>query len=170
MTEVCRFLTPQDISYDRNHGPIPRICGDEHFVFIDGLVANPLTFTVGQLRTDFDQHEVTCALECAGNRRHTMRSLLKEVQGIDWFDAAVMNCKWKGPRLRDVLLRAGLRVNSTPNCKIHVAFSCYQVKCQEDDWYGSSEPLEQCLQTERDAILALEVSILRTLLALPGLM
>jgi len=37
-----------------------------------------------------------------------MRTLLKEVQGIDWFDGAVMNCVWKGPRLRDVILAAGL--------------------------------------------------------------
>jgi hypothetical protein len=25
-----------------------------------------------------------------------MRTKLKEVNGIDWFDGAVMNCKWTG--------------------------------------------------------------------------
>jgi sulfite oxidase len=25
-----------------------------------------------------------------------MRTKLKEVNGIDWFDGAVMNCKWSG--------------------------------------------------------------------------
>lgn len=87
-----------------------------------------------------------------------MRTLMKEVQGIDWGDAAIMNCKWKGPRLRDVLLRAGLRVHSTEtNRELHVAFACYKAKCQDDDWFEASVPLEVCLQVEREAILALEV-------------
>lgn len=37
-----------------------------------------------------------------------MRTRLKEVQGLDWYDGAVMNCKWEGPRVRDVLLQAGV--------------------------------------------------------------
>jgi Mo-co oxidoreductase dimerisation domain/Oxidoreductase molybdopterin binding domain len=37
-----------------------------------------------------------------------MRTRLKEVQGINWFDGAVMNCRWEGPLVRDVLLRAGV--------------------------------------------------------------
>lgn len=121
---------------------------------VDGQVANPLTLSVPQLASDFPQHEVICALECAGNRRHTMRTMLKEVEGINWGDAAVLNCKWRGPRLRDVLLRAG--VPSSQN-GLHVEFSCYQVKCQDDEWFGASVPLERCLWEDGDAILALEV-------------
>lgn len=152
------FITPQDISYDRNHGPIPHLSDERHSVYVDGLVMNSLTLTMEQLRVEFDQYEVTCALECAGNRRHTMRTLLKEVQGIDWGDAAVMNCKWKGPRLRDILLRAGLNIESAdPDRSIHVAFACCQQTCQDDDYYEISVPLRDCLQVGRDAILALEV-------------
>lgn len=113
-----------------------------------------------QLRSEFTQHEVTCALECAGNRRHTMRTLIKEVQGLDWGDAAIMNCKWKGPRLRDVIHRAGLRVDATnPTREFHVAFASYQAKCQDEEWFETSVPLEICLEIERDAILALEVRL-----------
>jgi sulfite oxidase len=90
-----------------------------------------------------------------------MRTLIKEVQGIDWGDAAIMNCKWKGPRLRDVILRAGLRVDVTdPPREFHVAFASYQVKCQEEEWFEASVPLGMCLEIERDAILALEVRLL----------
>ena len=87
-----------------------------------------------------------------------MRTLLKEVQGIDWGDAAVMNCKWRGPRLRDVLLHAGLRpsFNNTDR-GLHVAFSCYKVECQDDEFFETSVPLEKCLEEDREAILALEV-------------
>ncbi|OOQ90843.1 sulfite oxidase [Penicillium brasilianum] len=158
-TLVSQFLTPQDTSYDRNHGQIPYINGETHSVRVNGLVKNPLSLSVDQLRSDFAQHEVTCALECAGNRRHTMRTLMKEVQGIDWADAAIMNCKWKGPRLRDVLLRAGLCVDTADQeMELHVAFASYQAKCQEDEWFEASVPLKMCFPAEREAILALEVN------------
>jgi sulfite oxidase len=82
--------------------------------------------------------------------------MLKEVDGIDWGDAAIMNCKWRGPRLRDVLHRAGV-----DQCKgrpgLHVAFSSFQVQCEEDEWFGGSVELERGLDEEADVILALEV-------------
>ncbi|KAL4882212.1 Oxidoreductase, molybdopterin-binding domain-containing protein [Aspergillus karnatakaensis] len=152
---VSSFLTSGSISYDRNHGPVPHLSASTHSVQVDGLVSHPLRLTIDQLATDFPQHEVWCALECAGNRRHTMRTMLKEVEGIDWGDAAVMNCKWKGPRLRDILLRAGIDETRPGQ---HVAFSSYQVKCQEDEWFGGSVELERGLNGDAEVILALEMN------------
>lgn len=165
MIETNSFLTPQEVSYDRNHGPIPPLSNEKHIIRIHGVGLNPLELTAGQLRSEFRQHTVTCALQCAGNRRHTMRTLLKEVQGIDWGDAAVMNCKWRGPRLRDVLLHAGLRPGSNNTDRgLHVAFSCYKVECQDDEFFETSVPLEKCLEEDREAILALEVGSIFPLL------
>ncbi|KAJ0416378.1 Oxidoreductase, molybdopterin-binding domain-containing protein [Aspergillus carlsbadensis] len=152
---VSSFITPGSISYDRNHGPVPHISASTHTITIDGLVANPLRLTVNDLATKFPQHEICCALECAGNRRHTMRTMLKEVEGIDWGDAAVMNCNWKGPRLRDVLRHAGVQ-EARPD--LHVAFSSYQVQCQEDKWFGGSVELARALSDDADVILALEMN------------
>ncbi|KAI9374629.1 Oxidoreductase, molybdopterin-binding domain-containing protein [Aspergillus egyptiacus] len=152
---VSQFITPDSLSYDRNHGPVPHLSAETHIVRIDGLVASPLRLTVNQLATEFPQHEVVCALECAGNRRHTMRTMLKEVEGIDWGDAAVMNCKWKGPRLRDILRKAGVD-EARPG--LHVAFSSYQVHCQEDEWFGGSVELERGLSEDAEVILALEMN------------
>lgn len=84
-----------------------------------------------------------------------MRTLLKEVDGIDWGDGAVMNCIWKGPRLRDVLLRAG--VDMPGRKQAHVAFASFQVKCQDDDWYGGSIDLNRAMRVDGDVIVALEV-------------
>lgn len=84
-----------------------------------------------------------------------MRTLLKEVDGIDWGDGAVMNCMWKGPKLRDILNRAG--VNLLDLEKGHVAFACYKTQVQDDDWYGGSIKLERALQDNADVLLALEV-------------
>ena len=84
-----------------------------------------------------------------------MRTNLKEVDGIDWGDGAVMNCSWKGPRLSEVLRRAGIKVEN--RIKAHVAFSCFQTQVQQDSWYGGSIELERAMKDEYDVILALEV-------------
>ena len=73
-----------------------------------------------------------------------------------------MNCTWKGPRLRDVLLRAGVNDPSEPgateNSKGHVAFACFQVECQDEKWYGGSIELERAMREDHDVILALEMN------------
>lgn len=114
----------------------------------------PLSLSTCDLSTLFPQHDVVCALQCAGNRRHTMRTRQKEVEGIDWGDAAVMNCRWRGPRLRDVLLRAGVNVGQQDG---HIVFACYQTEVQEDNWYEASIELDRGLSVDAEVILALEV-------------
>ncbi|KAL9110118.1 MAG: hypothetical protein Q9227_005312 [Pyrenula ochraceoflavens] len=93
-----------------------------------------------------------------------MRTLVKEVQGIDWFDGAVMNCSWSGPLLRDVLRSSGLETEGDPASmsrgkeRRHVCFSCHAVPCQEDSWYGASIPLSQALCEDAEVILALKMN------------
>lgn len=87
-----------------------------------------------------------------------MRTKLKEVNGIDWFDGAVMNCKWRGPLLRDVLLKAGIDVQEERWKDAHVAFACFQTPCQDDEWYGASIPLSRAMDRESSVILALEMN------------
>ncbi|KAL0934576.1 sulfite oxidase [Colletotrichum truncatum] len=145
------FLAGDD-AYNRNHGSIPEIGRDSHRVLVDGEVRTPLSLTVDDLASMFPQHEVTCVLQCAGNRRHTMRTWLKEVDGIDWGDAAIMNCSWRGPRLMDILKFAGVEVVEDG----HVAFSCYQAETEKDSWYGASIELERAMDESREIVLALE--------------
>jgi sulfite oxidase len=124
-------------------------------------VNHALALSIDDLKSNYRQHEVLFALQCAGNRRHTMRTEIKEVQGIDWFDGAIMNCLWRGPRLRDVLLGAGIvdDMQNEKGYKGHVAFACFEKPCQEDPWYGGSIPLDRAMQEHADCILALEVNI-----------
>ena len=90
-----------------------------------------------------------------------MRTRVKEVQGIDWLDGAVMNCRWEGPRLRDILLRAGVRYDeqedSCDRREHHVQFASHSQKTPEEDWYGGSIPLDRALDTDKDVILAVKV-------------
>lgn len=137
---------------------IPTIDATTHTVKVNGEVNTPLTLSVTQLQNGFPQHEVICALQCAGNRRNTMRTKLKEVVGLDWRDGAVMNCKWKGPRLRDVLIKAGLKEKNPEKSSLNVALACFQAPCQDDDYYGGSIELWRAMQLDREVILALEVT------------
>ena len=154
------FITEEG-AYDRNHGPIPCLDRESYRVNVDGAVSNPLSLSIQELSASFPQHTVTCVLQCAGNRRHTMRTFLREVNGIDWGDGAVMNCRWQGPRLRDVLLKAGVQDGSLD--KWHVAFASYHTEVQDASWYGASIELDRGLSKEGEVILALEV--LRAFLA-----
>ncbi|PGG98065.1 hypothetical protein AJ79_08997 [Helicocarpus griseus UAMH5409] len=176
---LSSFLTLAPDAYNRNHSAIPQIDAATHLVSVGGDVSTPLRLSVAQLRHDFEQHEVLCALQCAGNRRHTMRTKLKEVVGLDWLDGAVMNCTWRGPRLRDVLERAGVRgytrparngsnsngtngVNGENNnghaVEMHVAFTCDQLPCQDDSYYGASIELWRAMAEDREVILALDMN------------
>lgn len=87
-----------------------------------------------------------------------MRTRLAEVQGIDWFDGAILNAEWEGPRLRDVLLRAGVPDDAGSWDGLHVQLACYQAKTQEDDWYGGSISLDRAMSEEMEVVLALKVS------------
>lgn len=87
-----------------------------------------------------------------------MRSRFDEVSGIDWGGGAVMNAVWTGPLLRDVLLKAGVGVDSGAGYEgIHVQFECNASKVQEDDWYGGSIPLGVAMDEKREVLLALKV-------------
>ncbi|KKZ65697.1 sulfite oxidase [[Emmonsia] crescens] len=187
---VSSFVTPAPDAYNRNHSAIPEIDAATHVVSVSGDVANPLQLSIDQLRHDFPQHEVLAALQCAGNRRHTMRTKLKEVVGLDWMDGAIMNCTWRGPRLRDVLIKAGVKWYDNDNDNIgngngndngngvanggvnghadadagkkepemHVSFTCDQLQCQDDSYYGGSIELWRAMAVDREVILALEMN------------
>ncbi|KAF2269351.1 sulfite oxidase-like protein [Lojkania enalia] len=154
---ISSFITKEGEGYDRNHGPIPHLDATSHCVTIYGLVKKELSLSISDLQA-LPQHSVICALQCAGNRRHTMRTKLKEVSGIDWFDGAVMNCKWTGPLLKDVLIKAGVDVEEEKWKDAHVAFACFQTPTQDDEWYGASVPLSRAMDASCSIILALEMN------------
>lgn len=79
---------------------------------------------------------------------------IKPVKGIAWDNAVIANCCWRGARLRDILLQAGV----TAGEDLHVWFASEGVSiCQDDSCYGGSIPLERALDPESDILLALKV-------------
>ncbi len=101
-------LTPNDQFFVRWHMPnIPtHIDPETYHIKINGLVEKELDITLNDLKTNFEQVEVTAVLQCGGNSRS---AFTPTAGGIQWGNGAMGCATWKGVRLRDILDRAGLK-------------------------------------------------------------
>lgn len=101
-------ITPNDQFFVRWHMPeIPTYIDVEKYrLKVNGEVDHDLSYTLEQLKTEFEPVEVTSVLQCGGNGRSAFSPV---AGGIQWGNGAVGNARWKGARLRDVLERAGLK-------------------------------------------------------------
>lgn len=133
------FITPTDVFYSRNHGPIPDLDPETWSLRVDGQVSRPLTLTLDQLQA-FEHVTLSATLQCAGNRRADLIRV-RDIPGEHpWGRAATSTATWTGVRLRDVLDAAGLDPTLTDG---HVAFDAPDVSPIADppQPYGGSVPL-----------------------------
>src|SRR5579862_6957296 len=100
------WLTPLPHFFVRNHMHEPsELSSDNWQLTVGGEVEKPLTLTLAEL-SKLETHSVVNTLECAGNGRSLHRP---QVPGIQWGKGAVSTARFSGPRLRDVLQRAGVK-------------------------------------------------------------
>jgi len=101
-------LTPNDQFFVRWHMPdIPtHIDPDTYTIHINGLVDKELKISLNDLKTKFEQVEVTAVLQCGGNSRSAFTPI---AGGIQWGNGAMGCATWKGVRLSDILSMAGLK-------------------------------------------------------------
>ena len=100
------WLTPVPHFFVRNHMHEPiELDAQEWRLSIGGEVDKPITLNLADL-TRLETHSVVNTLECAGNGRSLHRP---QVPGIQWGKGAVSTARFSGPRLRDVLQRAGVK-------------------------------------------------------------
>ncbi|HMK23699.1 MAG TPA: sulfite oxidase [Terriglobales bacterium] len=108
------WLTPAERFFVRNHMHEPSTLNAADWkLTISGEVENPITLTLADL-AKLERHSVVNTLECAGNGRAFHNP---NVPGVQWQKGAVSTGRFTGPRLRDILQKAG--VKSTGK---HVAF------------------------------------------------
>ncbi|GAA6059109.1 hypothetical protein JCM10212_002080 [Sporobolomyces blumeae] len=154
------FVTPTSVAFHRNHGALldkdTQTYRLEITSEVPGLdVAASLTY---EDILDFDRHEVTAALSCAGNRRIEMNEE-KDVEGLQWGGSAIFNSRFSGALLRDVVASFGIRLGSLEDetqkdlDELHLHFETTQ-ECEEDTWYGSSIPVSMALDRNRPCLLA----------------
>jgi sulfite oxidase len=138
------WLTPVPHFYVRNHMIEPaKVKAAEWKLTIDGEVEKPLTLTLSDL-VRADQHSVTNTVECAGNGRAFQNP---KVPGIQWQRGAVGNARFTGPRLAEILQRAGIKPSGR-----HVMFRGLDEVPGNVPPFIRSVPIEKAL--DRDTLIA----------------
>lgn len=101
-------VTPNSSMFIRNNGLVPEnINPKEWTLTIDGeSVKNKKTYTLGELKSKFQQHTYQLTIECGGNGRSEFDPPAK---GNQWTVGAVHCASWTGVRLRDVLEDVGIK-------------------------------------------------------------
>lgn len=102
-------ITPVSQFFVRCHTMIPKVNAADWRLQIGGLVNDPRTFTLDDLKR-LPHVSLVGVLECAGNGRSFFRP---HVAGAQWQFGSVGNARWTGVRLRDVLAKAGLKPAAT---------------------------------------------------------
>lgn len=99
------WLTPVPHFFVRNHMHEPgELEAGDWRLSLGGEVEKPLTLSLAGL-SKLETHSIVNTLECAGNGRSLHRP---QVPGVQWGKGAVGTARFSGPRLRDVLQRAGV--------------------------------------------------------------
>jgi len=134
------WLTPVPHFYVRNHMIEPaKIDASQWKLNVGGEVEKPSSLSIDQLAR-LEQHSVTNTLECAGNGRAFYSP---RVPGIQWERGAVGNASFSGPRLADILKRAGVK----PTGK-HVMFRGFDEAPGKVPQFMRSIPVEKALDPD----------------------
>ncbi|CAL4892398.1 unnamed protein product [Urochloa decumbens] len=154
---VASYITPVDLFFKRNHGPIPILDDiDSYCVTIGG---GPRRLSLDDIRR-LPKYNVTATLQCAGNRRTEM-SKSRKVRGVGWDVCALGNATWGGAKLSDVLQLVGVPYHTeiTPSGGKHVEFVSVD-QCPEEKGgpYKASIPLGQATNPAADVLLSYEMN------------
>ncbi|TYJ28389.1 hypothetical protein E1A91_A07G255800v1 [Gossypium mustelinum] len=157
---VSSYVTPVELFFKRNHGPIPLVDDIERYcVDISGLIETPKKLYFRDIRM-LPKYNVTATLQCAGNRRTAM-SITRKVKGVGWDVSAIGNAVWGGAKLADILELIGVPklTSCTQSGGKHIEFVSVD-KCEEENGgpYKASIPLSQATNPEADVLLAYEMN------------
>ena len=107
-------LTPNDAFFVRYHltnsPPAEELLTPEKFrVSVQGSVNKPLSFSVAELKSQFEPVEIVAVNQCSGNSRGFSNP---RVPGGQSGHGMMGNARWRGVRLKDVLARAGVKATA----------------------------------------------------------
>jgi DMSO/TMAO reductase YedYZ molybdopterin-dependent catalytic subunit len=134
------WITPVPHFFVRNHMHEPSELNAEDWkLSINGEVEKPFTLSVAEF-SKIETHEVVNTLECAGNGRSLHRP---QVPGVQWGKGAVSTAKFSGPRLSDILQRAGVKTTGK-----HVMFRGLDEVPGKVPPFIRSIPIEKALDSD----------------------
>jgi DMSO/TMAO reductase YedYZ molybdopterin-dependent catalytic subunit len=101
-------ITPSDQFFVRYHlAGIPAMDAlGTWSLTVGGQVDRQVTFSLKELNSQFEQVEIAAVCQCSGNRRGLSSP---HVAGVEWGYGAMGCAIWRGPRLKDVLAKAGVK-------------------------------------------------------------
>lgn len=101
-------LTPNEAFYVRWHlaGIQTKVDLNQFRVEVSGTVESPLSVSLEELRSGFEEVSVVAVNQCSGNQRSLFEPHLP---GSQWIHGALGCAKWTGVRLRDLLQACKVR-------------------------------------------------------------
>jgi sulfite oxidase len=142
------WLTPVPHFFVRNHMHEPsELDSGDWRLSLGGEVEKPLTLSLAEL-SKIETHSVVNTLECAGNGRSLHRP---QVPGVQWGKGAVGTARFSGPRLRDILQRAGIKATGK-----HVMFRGLDEVPGKVPPFIRSIPIEKAL--DADTLIATDMN------------
>lgn len=103
------IITPSGLCFERHHGGIAEIDPADHRLMINGLVDNPLVFTMEDLAR-FPRENHVYFLECAANSGMEWRGA--QLNGCQFTHGMVHNVSYTGVKLKHLLAEAGVKTNA----------------------------------------------------------
>ena len=138
-------ITPNKYMFIRNNGIIPENIDVSTWTLrIDGeSVKQEKTYTLGELKSKFQNYTYQLTLECGGNGRSEFNPPAK---GNQWTIGAVSCAEWTGVRLRDVLEDVGIKSNA-----VYIGYHAADVHLSGDlqkEPISRGAPMVKALQDE----------------------
>ncbi|KIX04139.1 uncharacterized protein Z518_07693 [Rhinocladiella mackenziei CBS 650.93] len=102
------FLTSPELFYVRNHGAVPQVNNEDIIGWeftVEGMVENPMTMSLKQLMTEYEQVTCPITLVCAGNRRKE-QNMVRKSKGFSWGAGGLSTALFTGVIMSDVIKRA----------------------------------------------------------------
>lgn len=111
LADLRSAFTANDAFFVRYHlGVIPEIAARDWRLKVSGAsLARSLSFSLDDLKRNFEQVTVAAVNQCSGNRRGLFNP---RVPGVQWGNGAMGHATWTGVRLGDVLKKAGLNADA----------------------------------------------------------
>lgn len=151
------LITPNQLHYVRNHGPVPHLLWETHALDVQN---GTLVLSMDDLEDGFESINIAVALACDGNRRKEL-NMIRRSKGFNWGAAAVSCAFWKGPLLRDVLLAAGFE-DPNPRPEQRQRWVHFEGADElSEGKYATSIPYAYAMDPENDVILAYEMNNVR---------
>ena len=108
--ELDGIITPNGLCFERHHGGAAEIDPAKHRLMINGLVDQPLVFTMADLMR-FPRENRVFFLECAANTGMEWRG--SQLNGCQFTHGMIHNVMYTGVRLRHLLDEAGVKPAGT---------------------------------------------------------